>query len=357
MPVTAESVAVSEVLRERRDGIAERVTSLYFEAHPQLEQRWKDARRKCTEDNRLHLDYLCEALSFGQPALFTEYAVWVAVLLGRLKIPGEALEFNLELLRTTLASELGTAGSRITSEYLDSALAKIGSNTKIGGALPEPPSHIEGNGPCDVLARNYLAALLQGDRHTASRLVLAAADSGTPVKAIYLLVFQRVQHEIGRLWQANRIGVAQEHYCSACTQSIMAQFYPRIFSANKNGRRLVATCVAGDLHEIGPRMVADFFELEGWDTFFLGANTPIAGTLQQLVERQPHVLAISATMPLHIHAVAALIAAVRATGKPPRILVGGAPFNSLSNLWRDVGADGCARDADEAIALANSWFR
>jgi methanogenic corrinoid protein MtbC1 len=161
--------------------------------------------------------------------------------------------------------------------------------------------------------------------------------------------------EVGRLWQSNRIGIAQEHYCTACTQSIMSQLYPRIFSAEKNGRRLVATCVGGDLHEIGPRMVADFFEMEGWDTFFLGGNTPTSGVLQQVAERAPQVLAISATMSFHAQAVADLIAATRAAGTSTRILVGGTPFNSEPGLWKDAGADGCAGDAAEAIAVAWNW--
>jgi methanogenic corrinoid protein MtbC1 len=102
-------------------------------------------------------------------------------------------------------------------------------------------------------------------------------------------------------------------------------------------------------------MLADFLEMAGWDTFFLGADTPIAGTLQQVAERAPDVLAISASMPLHVQAVADLIAATRAAGNPPRIVVGGAPFNSLPGLWKDVGADGCARDAAEAIAVVGAW--
>jgi methanogenic corrinoid protein MtbC1 len=135
----------------------------------------------------------------------------------------------------------------------------------------------------------------------------------------------------------------------------MSQFYPRIFSSKRNGRRLVSAAVSGDLHEIGVRMVSDFFEMEGWDTFYLGASTPITGVLQQVAERTPHVLAISATMSFHVHAVADLIAAARGAGKPPRILVGGAPFNSTPGLWEDVGADGFARDAAEAVAVAKGW--
>jgi methanogenic corrinoid protein MtbC1 len=349
MRVNAAGLAASRILKERREAIAERVTNLYFAAHPQAEQRWKAARQKCTEDSRYHLDYLCEALSFGQCALFTGYAVWAAALLARLNIPCDALAFHLGLLRTTLASELDGAGGALAARYLDAALVKI------EGDMPELPGHIDGNGPLDVLARDYMAALLRGERHTASQLILGAADDGTSIKEIYLFVFQPVLRELGRLWQSNQIGVAQEHYCTACTQQIIAQLYPRIFSAERNGRRLVATCVSGELHELGARMVADFFELEGWDTFFLGANTPISGTLQQVAERAPHVLAISATLPIHIQAVADLIAATRAAANPVRILVGGAPFNSLPGLWKDVGADGFARDAAEAVATAAGW--
>ncbi len=349
MPVNADGVAASRILKERRDVIAGRVTSLFFERRPEVGQRWKGARQKCTEDNRYHLDYLCEALTFGQPSLFSEYAVWVASLLARLKIDVEGLAFNLEILRTTLASELEGEGGILAAQYLNLAL------TKLAAVLPELPSYLGGSEVLDVLARDYLAALLRGDRQTASRLILAAADAETPVKDLYLQVFQRVLREVGRLWHIHQIGVAQEHYCTACTQVIMSQLYPRIFSSKRNGLRLVATSVGGDLHEIGMRMVADFFEMEGWDTFYLGANTPTSGALQQVTERTPHVLAISATMSFHIQGVADLIAAARAAGNSPLILVGGAPFNSVPGLWKDVGADGFAHDAAEAVAVAGQW--
>ena len=74
---------------------------------------------------------------------------------------------------------------------------------------------------------------------------------------------------------------------------------------------MVVTCVSGEQHQIGARMLADFLEMAGWDTFFLGADTPISGTLQQVAERAPHVLALSVTMPFHVQAVADLIARIR----------------------------------------------
>ena len=152
----------------------------------------------------------------------------------------------------------------------------------------------------------------------------------------------------------NQVSVAQEHYCTAATQLIMSQLYPHIFATERIGRRLVATCVGGELHEIGIRMVADFFEMEGWDTYYLGANTPTESVVQTVVERSADILGVSATIAFHTSAVADLIANVRASEVGDvKILVGGYPFNIAPDLWRQVGADGCARDAQEAVELAN----
>jgi methanogenic corrinoid protein MtbC1 len=66
------------------------------------------------------------------------------------------------------------------------------------------------------------------------------------------------------------------------------------------------------------------------------------------------VLAISATITFHVSQVAELIAAVRASGagRGVRILVGGYPFNVAPELWRNVGADGFARNAQDALGAA-----
>jgi methanogenic corrinoid protein MtbC1 len=73
-----------------------------------------------------------------------------------------------------------------------------------------------------------------------------------------------------------------------------------------------------------------------------------------LLERSADVLAISATLTPNLSAVASLITLLR-TGEPRtpvKIMVGGYPFNRSPDLWRRMGADGCALDAQEAVAVA-----
>ena len=113
--------------------------------------------------------------------------------------------------------------------------------------------------------------------------------------------------------------------------------------------------VSSDLHEIGVRMISDFFEMEGWDTFYLGASTPVETILETVRSRRPDVVAISVTMPYHVSEAARLIAMIRAAElqPAPHVLVGGRAFVDDDGLWRDIGADATAQDASLAVAIAS----
>lgn len=339
-----------ELLRQRQGALAEDLVRRQFAAHPELARRYGPAgREKCLQDANYHLAYLADAMNAGDPALFANYAGWAKVMLAKRGIPAEDLARHLESTRRVMGEGLGGEAGALAVKYVDEALARL-------PALPaDIPTFLKLEGTRADLARAYLAALLQGERHIASRLILDAVAAGAPVKEIYLQVFQPAQYEVGRLWQVNEISVAQEHYCTAATQLIMSQLYGHIFASEKGAGTLVTTCVAGDLHEIGLRMVTDFFEMDGWNTFYLGANTPAQAVVDTVIQRHAQVLGISATMTFHLRAVEELIQKVRAHPecRGVKILVGGYPFLVAPELWRKVGADGSAPDAQTAIVLAN----
>jgi MerR family transcriptional regulator, light-induced transcriptional regulator len=341
---------LSQMISDRRGELAEAIMDRMFTLHPAMLDRYgKQGHIKCLEDTNYHLMFLSEALAARSPDLFSDYVQWVKTLLAGLNVPADDLVVNLNIIQEVVRSEAPQETRDILEDFLERSTAEI--------SVPPPPleSHISDDDAFSELAHRYLKALLQGERHRASGMILEAVQAGTSVKDIYLHVFQRSQYEIGRLWQLNRITVAHEHYCTAATQMIMSQLYSHIFSTAKKGRWLVATSVAGELHEIGVRMVADFFEMDGWDTLFLGANTPLRSIVQAVIEHNADVLGISATMSFHTSRVVALISAVRASAecRHVKIIVGGYPFNIAGNLWQQVGADGYGRDAEEAIRIAN----
>ena len=98
-------------------------------------------------------------------------------------------------------------------------------------------------------------------------------------------------------------------------------------------------------------MVTDFFELNGWDTYYLGANTPTDSVVQAVVDYNADLVALSATLTPHVQRTAEIIAALKSLPHPPKVIVGGYPFNISPNLWRTVNADATALDAQDAVRI------
>jgi MerR family transcriptional regulator, light-induced transcriptional regulator len=177
---------------------------------------------------------------------------------------------------------------------------------------------------------------------------------------LYLHVFQPALQEIGALWQANEISVADEHIATAITQAAMAALFDEIADQpGREGPLLVAACADVEMHEIGLRMVCDLLELEGWRTIYLGARVSV-GDLVEVVDRErPEVVALSAAISLHLPRMRAMIDGVRALRPEavPLIVAGGRPFVERPALSAEVGADLTAADAGEAVRILAERFR
>ena len=222
--------------------------------------------------------------------------------------------------------------------------------------LDEAPTPQHQDDEVDPEVRAYLDHVLAGRRDDAVRLVLDAVDQGRDVGELLLDLLQPAQLEVGRLWERGEITVAQEHLTTAITQTVMSMLYPFLFTGADNGRRLVATGVGSEAHEVGIRMVADLVQRDGWSTTYLGSGSPPEGVVAEVVRRDADVLAISATMTSHVPHVRELIAAVRADPRCDRVrvLVGGRPFRLAPQLVHQVGADGWAVDGRGAVDACNA---
>lgn len=199
----------------------------------------------------------------------------------------------------------------------------------------------------------YVAHLLARERADALALVAAVASSGADLRDVYVRLLEAAQHRIGEMWASGEISIAREHYCTAVTQQAIASLYPFVFATPTDGRRAVVACVGGELHELGARMVADFLQLDGWDTSYLSANVPPGAVLEEAVATGAHLVCLSASREESLPQVEATIASLRSErGAAVQIVVGGRPFSEDPELWRRVGADGSAGDAHGAAAVA-----
>ena len=342
MDQTREAALQISANRER---IVDTIMELSYRASPGFWERYGEAgRARGRQDANYHLDYLVEALRYGTPALFASYRKWLETIFAGLGFPADKLVQTMDALGQGLFAAL-------PAELAETAAAYLGRDGDLSGTAAFGTAGAPG-----PEAGDYLGALLAGDRAKASSIVMKLLAEGMPVKRIYLDVFQACQRELGRLWMNAGISVAQEHFCTAAAQADIARLYPAIFSGPRNGRALVAASVGGELHELGIRMVADFFELDGWESYYLGANAPAAAIVSAIRDRKAALLCLSATTVASLPELDSTIRHIRDAlgGQAPKVIVGGGLFNVSPDFWKKVGADGCASDAEEALAVAAS---
>lgn len=193
--------------------------------------------------------------------------------------------------------------------------------------------HGEDKDLASVLRREYLGEILAGKRKTALELIMDAYRGGYPIPGIYMDIFQEALYEIGRLWEANRITVADEHMGTAITQYVMSNLYQHLETSDARRGRLLMTGVQGELHQVGANMVADVLEADGWDVVFLGTNVPKDGIIESIRQHRSDLFGISSTMLFNIPRVVELVEAVRREfGGGVHIMLGGGAFRGLETL-------------------------
>jgi len=208
------------------------------------------------------------------------------------------------------------------------------------------------------LKEAFLAALVAGGHRKATELAIDNVHSAEDLTEFYLQVIQPAMYDIGNLWEKGEISVAREHLASAIVTRVMASLYPKFIVLEQTKGHGLVTAAPNEFHEIGPRMVADLLEIDGWDIDYTGSNTPPQDLLDLALEKNPFLIAISVGMPFNIDRTQELVKMIRE--KPQltdtRIMVGGHSLIMSRQLKDAFGVDALGDSARDAVLLAAEWW-
>ena len=218
------------------------------------------------------------------------------------------------------------------------------------GRLPGPVSRGEKSELTDD-ARYYLEHVLTSNRNKAEDF-LREMMRKVPFVRIYMEIIQPALYEVGRLWETGEIDVMQEHLFSELTADLMNRIKAGM-KGSRNGPGFLGFSISGEQHVIGIKMVTDLLEEHGFRTYFMGRDLPVSSVLKALRDLDIDILGVSAAMSYHVNSVETLISVVHNSDlfRKIKIVVGGQAFNMDANLWKSIGADGFARNGEEALAV------
>ena len=115
------------------------------------------------------------------------------------------------------------------------------------------------------------------------------------------------------------------------------------------GKIIVAT-VKGDIHDIGKNIVKVILENYGYQVIDLGRDVEIETVVQRAIEKDVHLIGLSALMTTTLESMEKTIRALRESGHPCKIWVGGAVLTP--DYAMEMGADYYAKDAKQSVDIA-----
>lgn len=208
------------------------------------------------------------------------------------------------------------------------------------------------------LRAKYLEVTINGSGRQADEVVTSAFDHKLTVNEIYLDVFQPTGYAIGKLWQTNQVSVAQEHLVTAIIERQMGDLHSQFKPEKTKPKTVVIGAVDRENHRVGVRMVADFFEQDGWTVHYLGAAVPTKTFLAMAREMKADLVGLSSQMVFHLGAITDFIRQMDdfgLSGLP--VMVGGMPFIQQPELYTKLGVHFSGVDAREAVNRANLLFK
>jgi len=333
-------------LRALRPAAIDAVTLRFYEEHAGVYSRFGQAGRDaCREDLGFHLEFLQPVLEFGLLKPMVDYLRWLVSVLVARDVPAEHVGQSLDWLAEFFDANLDAAEARVVSGALQAAKQQLLALGPVTGAdeAHEPKAWPE----CDAFEANLLA----GNQRGAIGIIDAAMSRGSSLVEAEMHIVQPAMYRIGRQWQANRVSVAQEHLSTVIARMAMARGLLQAEPAPPNGRKVLLACVQGNDHAVGLQMVADAFELAGWEVQFLGADVPTASLVSQVAAFRPNLLGLSVSFVQQLRVVKVVVARLQQSqgAARPRIMVGGLAINRFEGLASMLGADAWSGDAQDAV--------
>lgn len=195
--------------------------------------------------------------------------------------------------------------------------------------------------------------VLKGNQMDIKRHVREALDKGLVAQDILQCGMISVMEMIGEKFKTGDVFIPEVLLSARAMNEALTVLEPYLASEKRevSGKVLIGT-VRGDMHDIGKNMVITMLRGVGFEIRDMGINLPTEKIVEQVSEYKPDLLGLSALLTTTMPEMRKVIELLEARGLRDtiKIMVGGAPVNE--KYAKNIGADGYAPDAGEAVDLA-----
>ncbi len=207
----------------------------------------------------------------------------------------------------------------------------------------------------DKLLALLSAAVVKFNRDDVIRLCETALNQGIPADVALNQGLAKGMRMVGEKFARQEYFVPEVLMAAKTMYAGFDILKPHLTPKEKKHHKLALGVVQGDIHDIGKNIVKVMAEASGYEVVDLGRNVPVEQFVNA-VRDGITVIGMSALMTTTMPVMGKVIIALKQAGlrEKVRVLIGGAPVNDL--FAQQIGADGYAPDAYQAIAKLKELF-
>lgn len=199
--------------------------------------------------------------------------------------------------------------------------------------------------------------IITGDYGKIAGLCRDALEQGIPAYEIVMKAMNEGMEVVGEKYERGEYYLPELVLAGEIMKEGMTMLEPELAAEEVKSRGIiVAGSVAGDVHDIGKNIVIAMMRGAGFSVIDLGVNVTAETFLETAKEHKADIVAASAylsTTALELRDIVQLVH--EDTGGSVKVVVGGATV--AQKFAREIGADGWAPDALQAVKMVDSLMQ
>ncbi len=315
--------------------------------------------RYCKEELGLATSIGLSNISFGLPARSFVNTAFLTMAIGAgltmaIANPCQKMTVQFMLASDLLMGKEGADLAFIEASADMVAPSGVAAQAAPGAAFAEKSK--QGN-PAEEGTPLFLA-VVKGNKRTILELTESALDD-TAYGAEKTERANKILNEdlipainkVGELFEQKKYFLPQLIASAETMETAMKVLEPLLATGDggKRGKVIIAT-VKGDIHDIGKNLVTMMLKNYGFEVIDMGKDVESEAIVEKAKETGADLIALSALMTTTMTRMKEVVELKNAAGLSAKVIIGGAV--TTEDYAKEIGADGYAKDAQEAVKIA-----
>lgn len=216
-----------------------------------------------------------------------------------------------------------------------------------------------GGSKVEELYEMLLIALKEHDKEKAVKISIEALENKVvDIITLYESIIGPALNNVIDEFEDEDMLIWQEHIRSEIIISIIENAYLYVLKERderkiKIDKKVMVLCPKFEDHLIGAKMVTDIFTIAGYETVFLGANTPWKTIIKSIESIRPDIISMSVTNFYNLIESKKTIDSIRAEfDYKIEFILGGYAFKGSIDTYKKIGGDIYLEKLEDIYSLA-----